>query len=103
VPPNTTLSLQVRVKFRQTGPTGPQYVDIAVTDQNGRPFAGAALAATVRFPNGERVFPVMSSDTLGRSSFSFDIGNQPVGSTTLVDVTAFSGTLTATGRDSFMR
>ena len=103
VPTNTTLSLQVRVKFRQTGPTGPQYVDVTVFDQKGRPFAGAAISATVRFSKGDRVFPVMPSDALGKSFFSFEIGNQPVGSTTLVEVTASSGTLSATGRDFFMR
>jgi hypothetical protein len=103
VPPGTVLNLQVRVKFRQTGPTGPQYVDVTVTDQNGRPFAGAALFATIRFANGDRVIPVMSSDASGKSTFSFDIGTQPVGSTTLVDVTAVSSTLSATGRDSFTR
>ncbi len=103
VPPNTTLSLQVRVKFRQTGPTGPQYVDIMVTDQNSRPFAGAALFATVHFSNGDRVFPLLSSDGSGKSAFSFDIGSQAPGSTTLVDVTAISSSLTATGRDSFTR
>jgi hypothetical protein len=103
VPANTTLSLQVRAKFRQTGPTGPQYVDVMVTDQNGRPFAGAALAATVKLANGDRVFPIMPTDALGKSFFSFDIGNQPVGSTTLIEVTAFSGSLATTGRDSFTR
>ncbi len=45
----------------------------------------------------------MPSDAQGKSSFSFDIGNQPVGSTTIVEVTAFDGSLSATGRDSFSR
>lgn len=103
VPPNTVLNLQVRVKFRQTGPTGPQYVDIMVSDQNSRPFAGAALFATVHFANGDRVFPLLPSDSAGKSTFSFDIGSQAPGSTTLVDVTAISASLNATGRDSFTR
>ncbi len=103
VPPNTSLNLQVHVKFRQTGPTGPQYVDVQVSDQNGRPFAGASLFATVHFSSGDRVYPLMPSDAQGKSSFSFDIGNQPVGSTTIVEVTAFDGSLSATGRDSFSR
>lgn len=103
VPPNTVLGLQVRVKFHQTGPTGPQYVDVLVSDQDARPFAGAALFATVHFSNGDRVFPLLSSDVAGKSAFSFDIGSQPPGSTTLVEVKAFAGSLTATGRDSFTR
>jgi hypothetical protein len=103
VPPTTTLSLQVRVHFRQTGPTGPQYVDVLVLDQNGKPFAGAALYATIRFQNGERVIPLMPSDAQGKSFFSFDIGTQPPGSTTIVEVTAAAGTLSATGRDAFTR
>ncbi|MDE3089199.1 MAG: hypothetical protein KGJ80_07420 [Chloroflexota bacterium] len=104
VPAKTALSLQVRVRFHQTGPTGPQYVDVSVTDQNNRPFAGAALYATVKFPNGDRVFPMFASDGQGKSSFSFDIGRQPSGTTTFVEVSAFaSGVPPAMGRDSFTR
>jgi hypothetical protein len=103
IPPNTILSLQVRVKFRQTGPTGPQYVDIMVSNQNSRPFAGAALFATVHFSNGDRLFPLLPSDSSGKSAFSFDIRSQAPGSPTLVDVTAISSGLSATGRDSFTR
>jgi hypothetical protein len=74
-----------------------------VFDQNSRPFAGAALFATVHFSNGDRVFPLLPSDSAGKSAFSFDTGSQAPGSTTLVDVTAILSTLSTTGRDSFTR
>ncbi len=103
VPPTMVMALQVRVRFRQTGPTGPQYVDVSVYDQDGRPVAGAALYAIVYMANGNRVFPLMPSDKAGKSSLSFEIGNQPIASTTLVEVFAQVGPLTAVGRDMFTR
>jgi hypothetical protein len=103
MPPNTVMTIQVRVRFRQTGPTGPQYVDVSVDDQNGRPFVGAALYAIVHLANGDRVFPLLPSDASGKSAFSFDIGNQPANSATLVEVFAQTGPLTAVGRDVFTR
>ena len=98
---NAALSLQVRVRFRQTGVTGPQYVDVTVEDQNGRRASNVALYAVVFLTNGERYFPLLSTNVSGSSTFGFEIGNQPTNSTVTVEVNAFSGSLTATGRDSF--
>ncbi len=99
----TNLNLQVRVRYRQTGPGGPQYVDVTAVDQNTKPIPGLALIATVHFASGDRVFPLLATDAAGHAAFSFEIGNQPQNSTTVVEVTATSGALTAVGRDSFSR
>ena len=102
--PSAPLKLQVYVRFKQTGLTGPQYVDVEVDDPNGKPLPGAALSAVVHFSNGsDRVFALMSSDANGKSSFQFDIGAQPAGTTTEIFVTANAGSLTGSGRDVFMR
>lgn len=98
---NTTLSLQVRVRFRQTGLTGPQYVDITVEDQNGKRMPKVALSATILAAKGERYFPLLPTNNSGTSAFSFEIGNQPPNSIVTVEVSAVSGTWTASGRDSF--
>jgi hypothetical protein len=98
---NAALSLQVRVRFRQTGTTGPQYVDVIVEDQNGRRLRDVASYATVSLTNGERYFPLLPTNTSGTSTFGFEIGNQPPNCSVTVEVTGFSGALTATGRDTF--
>lgn len=95
------LTLLVRVRFRQTGLTGPQYVDVTVEDQNGRPVSNVALYAVVHSPNGERYFPLLPTNASGNSMFGFEIGNQPPNSTVTVEVFAFSSFLTASGRSSF--
>jgi hypothetical protein len=102
-PSPTTMNLRVRVRFSHTGPTGPQFVDVSVEDQNGNPVAGAGLYAVIHFANGDRVLPVNSSDASGKSAFQFDIGKQPAGSTTVVEVFAALGALHGVGRDSFTR
>ena len=98
---NAALSLQVRVRFRQTGVTGPQYVDVTVEDQNGKRVSNVALYAVAYLANGERYFPLLSTNASGNSTFGFEIGNQPTNSTVTIAVNAFSGPMTATGRDSF--
>ncbi len=103
VPMGTSMNVQVRVRYRQTGQSGPQYVDVNVVDQNSRPIPGLALVATVHFASGDRVFPLLATDSAGHAAFSFEIGNQPQNSTTVIEVTATSGALSAVGRDSFSR
>lgn len=98
---NVTLSLQVRVRFRQTGLTGPQYVDITVEDQNGRRMPNVAPYAVVSLTNGERHFALLPTNASGNSTFGFEIGRQSPNATVTVEVFAFSGALTATGRDGF--
>lgn len=98
---NAALSLQVRVHFRHTGVAGPQYVDITVEDQNSRRVPNVALYAVVYLANGERHFPLLSSNASGSSGFGFEIGNQPKNSNVIVEVYAISGSLTATARDNF--
>ncbi len=98
---NAALSLQVRVRFRQTGVTGPQYVDVTVEDQNGKRMSNVALYSVVYLANGERHFPLLATNASGNSTFGFEIGNQPTNSTVTVEVNAFSGSLTARARDSF--
>lgn len=103
IPAKAALSLQVYVRFRQPGPKGPQYVDVTVYDQNLNPLPGVAFIATVQFANSTKAFPLMTSNASGRSALSFEIGNQPLTWITIVEVTAYSGTLTARGRDYFPR
>ena len=91
------------MRFKQTGLTGPQYVDVQVDDPNGKPFPGAALSAVVHFTNGERMFVLLPSDAQGKSSFQFDIGKQPAGTVTEILVTANAGSLSGSGREVFTR
>jgi hypothetical protein len=98
---NAALNLQVHVRFRQAGVTGPQYVDVTVEDQNGKRVSNVALYAVVYLARGERHFPLSSTNASGTSTFGFEIGNQPTNSNVTIEVNAFSGSLTATGRDSF--
>lgn len=103
VPMGTAINVLVRVRYRQTGSSGPQYVDVAVADQNSKPIPGLALIAVVHFANGDRVFPLLATDVTGHAAFSFEIGSQPQNTTTVIDVTATSGAISAVGRDSFSR
>lgn len=102
-PSPTLLSLRVRVKFNPVGSTGPQLVDVNVDDQNGKPVSDVALFAIIHFANGDRVLPVLPTDAGGKSKFQFDVGTQPPGSTTVVDVFAVAGSLGGVGRDFFTR
>ncbi|MBI4789554.1 MAG: hypothetical protein HY782_21195 [Chloroflexi bacterium] len=102
-PVNVPITVQVRVRFRQTGASGPQYVDVTAFDQNSKPVPGVGLIATVRFANGDRVFPLLATDSAGKATFSFEIGNQSLISPTVVEVKAFSGASTAVGQDYFTR
>jgi hypothetical protein len=99
---NVALNLQVRVRFRQTGVTGPQYVDVTVEDQNSRRVPNVALYAVVYLANGERHFPLLPTNASGNSTFGFEIGNQPQNTNVTVEVNAFSGGLTASARESFV-
>lgn len=105
LPPNTTMNVQVRLRFKQTGTTGPQYVEVTVYDQNFKPLPGLALVATVHFVNGDRLFPLLPTDGAGRASFSFDVGYQALNSPTVVQVAAYTtaGLRPAIGRESFSR
>jgi hypothetical protein len=98
---NAALSLKVHVHFRQTGVTGPQYVDVTVEDQNSRGVPNVALYAVVYLANGERHFPLLPTNASGTSTFGFEIGNQPTNSNVAVEVYAFSGSLTVNARDNF--
>lgn len=107
-PPSPTpvpivLNLQVQVKFSLGGSTGPQLVDVNVDDQTGRPVSDVALYAIIHFANGDRALPVLPTDVGGKSRFLFDVGTQPPGSTTIVDVFAVAGSLRGVGRDIFTR
>jgi hypothetical protein len=101
--PSAPLKLQVYVRFKQTGLTGPQYIDIEVDDPNGKPLPGAALSAVVHFTNGDRSFALLATDAQGKSAFQFDIGTQPAGTTTEILITANAGSLSGVGRDVFTR
>ncbi len=103
LPITTTLGLRVRVQFAWTGMTGPQTVNVYVEDQNGKPVANAALYAQVRFTNGDRWFPLLSSDNEGHSSFIFDVGKQPINSMTEILVFANAGGLSAVKNAQFSR
>jgi hypothetical protein len=102
VPP-TSLQLRVTVQFKQTGPTGPQYVDVLVTEPSGKPVDGAALYAVVYFQNGKRYFPLLASDSVGKSTLQFDIGKQPIGSSTSIEVVAIVGAVNGAGNAVFTR
>jgi hypothetical protein len=103
VPANASLNVQVKVRFRQPGANGPQYVDVSVTDANGKPMQGIASIATIHLSNYDRVFPLLATDAAGKTSFSFDVGSQSSSAPTVVQVKAYSGSTTATGQDSFTR
>jgi hypothetical protein len=102
--PNTNglaMTLHVRVRFRQTGTVGPQYVDVIVEDQNQRRLTNIAAYAVVYLANGERYFPLLPTNSSGITTFGFELGNQPRNCAVTVEVTAFAGPLSATGRDTF--
>ncbi|MBI5303960.1 MAG: hypothetical protein HY868_17630 [Chloroflexi bacterium] len=100
--PGLSLDVQVRVRFRQTGTKGPQFVDVVVDDRaTTKPVPGVALYAVIQYPRGARVIPLMPTDANGQSAFSFDIGVQPAGSSTVVTVYAFLGSSAASGSTSF--
>lgn len=98
---NLALTLQVRVRFRQTGTAGPQYVDVIVEDQAGRRLNDIAAYAVVHLADGPRHLPLLPTNNHGTTTFGFEIGKQPPNCSVLVEVTAFSGPVSATGRDTF--
>jgi hypothetical protein len=101
-PMRTAMSLFVRVMFRQPPGAGPQYVEVLVEDSNAKPVAGVALYSIVRFPTGDKYYPLMETNATGKSTFSFDLNNQLPNSVIVVDVYGFLDTATATGRDTFV-
>jgi hypothetical protein len=98
---NLALTLQVRVRFRQTGTTGPQYVDVIVEDQAGYRLRDIAAYAVVHLTDGPRYLPLLPTNSQGMTTFGFEIGKQPPNCSVLVEVSAFSGPVSATGRDTF--
>lgn len=98
---NLTLKLEVRVRFRPSFTSGPQYVDVIAEDQNGRRLANVAAYARVQLANGERYFPLSSTNASGITMFGFDLGNQPRGCSITVQVTGYTGALSATATDTF--
>ncbi|CAG0946408.1 hypothetical protein ANRL1_02985 [Anaerolineae bacterium] len=102
VPASLSMDIRVRVRFRQTGLRGPQFVEVTVDDlQSHAPIAGVALYVVIQSARGTRYLPLMPTDAAGNTSFSFEIGNQPPGSATLLTVNAFQGHATASGSESF--
>lgn len=102
VPTTTVMAMQVELHFPATPTRGPQYVDVIVDDQTTKqPLKGVALSAAIQSVRGTRHIPLMATDAHGKTTFSFDIGNQPAGSMTTVTVNAFLGHLTATASKSF--
>ncbi len=102
VPAGTAIKVEVHAQFRQA-PRGAQYVAVSAYDQTQHALPGVALIATVRSANGDRVFALLPTDGTGRASLSFDVGELPVNTAIWIYVTAYSGSTTATGSDSFTR
>ncbi len=99
---NVSLDVQVRVRFRQTGTKGPQYIDVSVDDRiTGKPVSGVALYMVVQYQRGTRVIPMTQTDANGQSTSSFDMGVQPAGYPVVVTVHGFLGTSTGSGSTSF--
>lgn len=98
---NLSLTLKVQVRFRQTGTTGPQYVDVIVEDQAGRRLSDIAAYAILHLADGPRHLPLLPTNRQGMTTFGFEIGKQPPNCSVLVEVVAFSGPVSATGRDTF--
>lgn len=97
----TALNLNVQSRIQQPGVTGPQYIDVTITDQSGRPIPSVALYANVRLATGDRYFPLLSSDTSGKSFFSFELNDQPANSLVVVQIHAFLDGLATTDSDTF--
>ncbi|MBI5649696.1 MAG: hypothetical protein HZC40_04500 [Chloroflexi bacterium] len=102
VPPTTEMAMHVQLHFPATPTRGPQYVEVFVDDRGTKsPLKGVALYAAIQSVRGTRHIPLLATDERGKTSFSFDLGNQPAGSLTTVTVYAFLGSLTTTASESF--
>jgi len=101
-PPPPGLRMDVHLHFAQTGTKGPQYVAVTVDDRvSGKPVPDVALYAVIQSSRGTRVIPLMATDESGKAFFSFDIGVQPSGATTVVTVHAYLGSVTTKSSVSF--
>ncbi|MGC8787602.1 MAG: hypothetical protein ACP5Q1_09285 [Anaerolineae bacterium] len=106
IPPTPVLpvafAVSTWVKYPMPGQGGPQTVYVRVMDSWGNGVANASVEATVHFRGGDQVFSAGSTDASGYCSFTFSIGDQPLGYTVLIDVRVTYGGRTVTAQTSFI-
>ena len=90
------------VKQPITGRTGFQTVFVFVTDQAKQPIVGANVTFVVRSLEGERVFGMPSTDAIGGTAATFDIGSLAPGQTVVIEARIVYGALFITPQTSFM-
>jgi hypothetical protein len=90
------------VKYALTGQGGLQTVYVRTTDNWGNGVANANVEVIIHFRGGDQVFNAGNTDASGYCSFTFNIGDQPLGYTVLIDVRVTYGGRTVTAQTSFI-
>jgi hypothetical protein len=101
VPQITALNVKASLRWAITGTTGQQTLHVYVLDQRGKPVPGAASAAVVRFPSGNRNVPLPATDANGHAQVTFDLGKLNPGQPVVVQVRASWTALVAETQTSF--
>ncbi len=100
--PSIEFAVSAWVKYPLPCQGGLQTVYVRVMDSWGHGVANANVEAVVHFRGGDQVLSAGITDTSGYCSFTFGIGNQPVGYTVLIDVRVTYGGRTVTTQTSFI-
>ena len=74
---------------------------VYVLDQRGRPVPGAAVAAVVSFPTGDKNVTLGATDANGYTQTTFDLGKLAPGQSVVVQVQASWAALIADTQTSF--
>ena len=98
----TDLSASASVRYPITGRTGTQTIFIYVSDQQGRPIAGAEAEVVVHYESGDVICVAKPTDASGFTRCSFEIPSPPVGKRVIIDVTVGYQGMTTTTQTFFM-
>ena len=101
VPQITALSVKASLRWAITGTAGQQTLHVYVSDQRGKPVPGAASAAVVRFPSGNRNVTLPATDANGHAQVTFDLGKLNPGQSVVVQVRASWTALVVETQTSF--
>jgi len=97
----TALRATASLRYAITGQSGQQTLHVYVLDQRGKPAQGAASAAVVRFPSGDKSVTLPATDANGHAQVTFDLGQLYPGQLVVVQVKASWAALLTDTQTSF--
>lgn len=98
----TRLGVSAVVRYPIPGPRASQTLFVYVTDQRHLPADGVSVTAVVRYPSGQQILALDSTDEDGFTKRTFDILPTAPGKRVVIDVTASYQGLEGTTQTFFL-